>query len=560
MVATKTERQALQRGMAGRFLKRFARREDGSAIVFTLFLLSVLLIVTGYAVDTMRFENQRARLQATLDRAVLAAADLEQPLAPDAVVRDYFAKAGLLNNINNITVTQTANSRLVSVTASVDIETLFMQGLDTLVAPASGAATEAISDIEIALVLDISGSMNSNNRLTNLKLAASDFVDTVLANDVQNRISIAIVPFNGQVNLGPTLRAQYNAIDNPNVANVNCIDLPGSVYNQLPLSNTLAMPMTAHADTFTATSFTTSYVAVASGAPNGNNRWCPPSSTNIVRLPMRNITTLKNNINALTAIGATSINAGMRWGVALLDPASRPMFNNLIGGGHIPSFFSGRPFDYGRSNTMKVVVLMTDGEHFAEERVNAGYRTGLAPIWRSTGDGNYSIRFLTGRPAAAGTNTYWVPHLCTSSACTSGSNTAEAWRANPWNNGSGVTQQTWPQVWSTVRTSWVAWQLYARALGNSSTTRTNIYNTWMDNFRTLTPTTTMDNQLQTICTQAKTAGIIVFGIAFEAPANGQTQIAGCASSPSHYYNAAGTDIRTVFRTIASQITALRLVQ
>ena len=68
----------------------FIRREDGSLIIFSLFLLIMMLMVAGMSVDLMRTETQRSRLQSTLDRAVLAGASLEQTLNSEDVVRDYF--------------------------------------------------------------------------------------------------------------------------------------------------------------------------------------------------------------------------------------------------------------------------------------------------------------------------------------------------------------------------------------------------------------------------------------------------------------------------------------
>lgn len=243
----------------------------------------------------------------------------------------------------------------------------------------------------------------------------------------------------------------------------------------------------------------------------------------------------------------------------MLDPGSRPMFSEFISSGAMTSDFAGRPYDYTDDEAMKVIVLMTDGEHFAEERINAGYKSGNSPIYRSTGDGRYSVRFTSGRPTAAGVNEYWVPHLCTTTNCKNGTNTAEAWRSTAYNSGSGVAQQTWPQVWANLRVSYVAWQFYARALGNS-TTRSTVYANTMTAMRTQTATTTMDSQLQSMCTAIKDQDVTVYGIAFEAPTNGQTQIAACASSAAHYFNASGLQIKTAFRAIASNISQLRLTQ
>ncbi len=230
----------------------FRAAEDGSMIVFALFLFVIMLMIGGMAVDLMRFESTRARLQSTLDRAVLAAADLDQRLDPTGVVYDYFTKGRLLNQLTHVEVTETMNSRSVRALAEMGMNTFFMRmvGYPTLTAPAAGRAIESVSDIEIILVLDVSGSMKSNQRLANLRDAANEFVDAILAEDSENRISIGIVPFNGQINLGPTLRAQYRTFDDHGVNNSNCVDLPPAAYVTADLSTDLPMPMTAYADTF----------------------------------------------------------------------------------------------------------------------------------------------------------------------------------------------------------------------------------------------------------------------------------------------------------------------
>lgn len=538
-VAAKTLKQRLRNRIG-----RFGRDEDGALIIFALMLMWLMVVMGGVALDFMRFEATRTTLQNTLDRSTLAAASLTQTLNAEDVVRDYFAKAGMSSYLNSVTVTEGINFRNVDATASADSAPYFLPlvGINDLSAPGHSTAEQRVTNVEITLVLDVSGSMNSNNKLTNLKAAAKEFVDTVLNSDPEHRIAIALVPFNGQVNLGPVLGAKYNRTLPNGAANVDCVDLPSSTYSQLGMSRTLAMPMTAAADTYSGTNTTTSYVSATDSnyaVVNGANVWCPPLASNIVRLPSTNASTIKSQINGLTAIGATSINAGLNWGMALMDPDARPMFSQLISAGAISSDLSARPYDYTDKEAMKVIVLMTDGEHFAEERVANTYKGGNSPIYRSS-DGYYSIYHAT----VSGSNKYWVPHKGT-------------WQSTPWNSG---VVQTWPQVWAKLRMSYVAWQFYARALGSSGGTRTTIYNNQMDAFKDVTATGTMDTQLQTICTLSKNAGVTIYGIAFEAPTGGQAQISQCASSPAHYFNAQGLQIKTAFRTIASNISQLRLTQ
>jgi Flp pilus assembly protein TadG len=535
----------------------FAKREDGGMMVLSMIFFTLMVMIGGMAVDFMRQEHARVELQMTLDRSILAAASLKQMRDPEDVVEDYFTKAGMADKLLDVDYTPSMDTRIVTAHAKTTIPTFFMQMLDIneLSSPAAGQAEESVRNVEVVLVLDVSGSM-AGAKLTNLKNAAKEFVDIVKEKDELNRITITMVPYNAQVNVGPVLRAKYNAQNQHGVTNVNCLEVPASTYSTPTLSRTLAIPMSAYADMTSSTSQSTSYVSHTSTTSSGgatritSQPFCRAEAGNIVRFHTDNKTTMKSWIDGLSANGNTSIMLGMRWGVALIDPGARPMFAELINEGQVPASFAGRPFDWNNPESMKVIVLMTDGEHVEHTFINNNYKTALSPIWRNAGDGYYSIRHTTGRPSSAGSNEYYVPHL-------------NEWRATPYstNSGGGATQQNWNQIWERQRVTWVAWQLYARALGTSSSTRTTQYNNAMNAMRsTFSTVANMNSQLQQTCTAAKNNGVIVYGIAFEAPTNGQNQIRSCASSVAHYFDANGLEISTAFRTIASNITRLRLTQ
>ena len=105
------------------FANRFARDEDGAMLVFGVYVFLIILMVAGIGIDLMRFERDRSMLQATLDRAVLAAADLDQPMDPETAVQDYFAKSGLAEYLASVTVDEGMGYRVVSATASADMAT-----------------------------------------------------------------------------------------------------------------------------------------------------------------------------------------------------------------------------------------------------------------------------------------------------------------------------------------------------------------------------------------------------------------------------------------------------
>jgi len=528
--------------------RRFRRDEDGALVIFALMLFVLMAMMGGFAIDLMRHEERRTQLQNSLDRCTLMAASLTQSLDAEGVVVDCMAKSGLADELEDVQVTQGLNFRNVQSQGRVDTNPIFlhMMGIDEFDALGAAGAEQRITNVEIVLVLDVSGSMEGA-KIANLRAAASEFVQTLLANDTDDRFSVTIVPYNAQVNVGPTLRAKYNATHLHGVQDVNCLEIPTSAYTSLNLSRTLPLPMAAFADVTSNTSGTNSYVdhnSSASATMNPARPFCRNTAANVVRLPSNNVAQLQSQINALQAGGNTSITLGMKWGVALIEPGARGMFSELINEGAIPAHFAGRPFDWTDDDAMKVIVLMTDGEHVSHNKTADAYKTGPSPIWRSSGDGTYSI-FHASRP---GPNQFWVPHR-------------NEWRAGAWNSGGGVIAQTWQDIWARQRQTWVAWQLYARALGTNDSTRNSAYNATMSTFQQQYASFgTMNAQLQQSCALAKNQDVIVYGIAFEAPANGQTQIAACSSSPAHYFNATGLEIQTAFRTIASNITQLKLTQ
>ena len=545
--------------LLGRPFRRFRRSEDGSLLVFGLFLFATFFLMSGMAVDLMRTENRRTALSQSLDRCALNGAALRQTLDPATVVRDCVDRDGLLPFLTDVIVTNGTGQRSVEAKGRISVETMFMgaSGLDEIDVAARSVAEQRATNIEVVMVLDVSGSM-AGSKMTGLKSAAKNFVTTVLANN-NNKVSVAIVPYNGQVNLGASLRTKFNVTHVPGIpatANVNCVDLPPEVYGYTGIARTLAMPATGWADAYsTLSSFPTSH-STTGRSPTAGNVWCPPSSVNVVRMQDDNVGDMHDYIDDLEAIGATSTNAGMKWGSAMLDPTFRSIVNEYVDANVVPSEFRDRPFDYSKRDALKIVILMTDGENFGDVRLNDTYRTGLSPIFKGT-DGNYSIQHTSGRPSAAGTNQFWVPHR---------SSNAGEWRATSWGGSTSTqgTQLTWQQAWQELNVSWTAWHLYARALGTNSTSRTNTYNTWFNNFRsqrgTSSSTPEMDAELQEICGLTKQQGVLVYGIAFSAPTRGINAVKGCSSSEGHFFHSTNTaQLNAAFQAIATNITQLRLV-
>lgn len=219
---TRTGTDGAQTGSSRRaaLLRRFRRDEDGGIIIFSVFIFVLMLWFTGMSIDLMRFETTRTRLTNTQDRAVLAAADLDQSLPGCEVVEDYFAKAGMADFLDDCEVDEGLNFRVVSAEASVTIPLLFADlpkvfgspftpGIDSTWTVRGGStAEERVSDVEVSLVLDVSSSMLSNQRFDNLVPAAHDFIDTIMANNTnapEGLITLSIIPYSAVVNTGPAI-------------------------------------------------------------------------------------------------------------------------------------------------------------------------------------------------------------------------------------------------------------------------------------------------------------------------------------------------------------------
>lgn len=529
-------------------------------MVFSLFLLMTILSLGALGVDLMRFEMERAKLQSTLDRAVLAAADMDQVLDPEMVVNDYFAKSGLEGTVTGVTVTDSQGFRAVNATArkSVESQLIHMFGVDSMNAPASGTAEERVDSLEISLVLDISGSMGYDGRITNLINAGVDFVDTIFDNSPQDKVSMSLVPYTGQVNIGPDLIDKYNITDRHDDS--FCVDLPPSVYTSAALSRSLPMPQHVFADTHYPSNTNSSYDTTEM-APAPVSLFCSLQPMSRVRVHSNNPTELKDQIRSFVAFGYTSIDAGMRWGSALLDPSARGIVEDLVDEGVVSAPFRGRPLSYDDPDVLKVLVLMTDGEHFPNEFINEGFRSGLSPVWRDRRDGLLSIY----HPDAPGDAKYWAPHMgafyhnmwggwfvwnCSTHPCTRDIVTGFA------------DQLTWEEVWKIARVSWVAQHLYYRALGGT-------LNHWINWLRTIEGTyiwpgpnevSAMDNRLLTLCESVKEQGVVVYTVAFEAPFAGGSLLRECASSYNHAFDVTGLEISSAFSSIANSIRKLRVTQ
>ncbi|WP_185020623.1 Tad domain-containing protein [Histidinibacterium lentulum] len=524
------------------------RDESGGFVIFGLFLFVAMLIVTGLAVDMMRTENTRSKLQNALDRAVIAAADLDQMLDPEAVVEDYMTKAGLASNLVSVSVTDTATSRIVSAEAKADVPMFFirMVGIDRISAPAASVATEAISDLEVSLVVDVSGSM-SGSKIAALQDAANSFATVLLETMGPERISINIVPYSTQVAAPAGLLDLMPGFARDH-GRSNCISFDGADFGDVPFAGSADLAQAAHFDPF------------YSWGPLSNETRrafvCNPQDWAELALMQNDLDDIEAFIGRLEAGGNTSIDVGLKWGAALLDPSMGPILSLHENG---VSGLVNPVAAYDDPEADKIIVLMTDGMNTVEHRLRGIDMSALSDVYIDDSR-----------------NELWVREVDTFDADGDGRRSSDEWfnprfRINNWANfwrrdtewpyGSGrisenVRQLTYEELFSRVSVYYNAY--YHHYIQEYR------YDDWYDWYHGILDssigTTEKNARLSRICDETKEKGIRIFSVGFEVNDDAALVMADCASSDSHFYRVAGNDLITTFEQIARTITELRLTQ
>ena len=116
---------------------------------------------------------------------------------------EAFIRAQYAGNLKSLAVSNTATQ--VDVTVTVTVPMTFMQVLNTqsVDVTVSSTAVRPQGKLEVALVLDQTGSM-AGQKIANLKLAAKDLIDIVVWNNQTDDYysKVAIVPYAAGVNVG----------------------------------------------------------------------------------------------------------------------------------------------------------------------------------------------------------------------------------------------------------------------------------------------------------------------------------------------------------------------
>jgi Flp pilus assembly protein TadG len=329
-----------------------------TAIAFAL-IIPVVVGSAGMAVDLSMAYMVKQRLSHAIDAAALAAAASTTDNADVSAKVDQFFNQNYppekIGATYDLTVSVSGDD--IHVSAKADYNTTFARllGIDSLTVAEDATVTREILGLEVAMVLDVTGSMSTNNNIATLRTAATNFLN-ILCNGTtcSSGIKIGIVPFATAVNVGPYgLGKKPNGttydtafVNNPYNTTFNqgsstrwwgCVEDGPHPNDTLDSDSTWRWDM---------------YRWTYSGAQNSKDRTKTAAINNLCNkayiLPLTSTKTdISSKISSLTASGNTLSNLGMVWGYRILSPEA--------------PFREGSAWD--DHTVRKAAILMTDGDN-----------------------------------------------------------------------------------------------------------------------------------------------------------------------------------------------------
>lgn len=352
----------------------FRQDSRGNVAIIVALVFIPMLVLAGGATDLARYEAFRVALQDGIDRGVLAAAALTQTKPSEETVRDYISTLSFIDEVAlDVDEQKHINGKVVTAQARYVMPTAFLPliGIDTLTVGAVSRAEDKRQNIELSLMLDFSGSM-AGTKYKTLKIAAKEFVDAIFRDEADTEhTTMSIVPYAGQVSVG---EAMFNTLVNlPSYPerrdhwNSSCFEMRDQSDFGTGQISFIPRKQVPHFTAWNATNFT----------ENLNPGWCPSDDTSIVYLS-NDPEYLKSRIDSYRMYDGTGTAIAVNWGYMLLDPSSQGVIGAALANGLMNPVFANRPAPFNDTDTIKFIVLMTDGaitEQFTALDPNAPVRT-----------------------------------------------------------------------------------------------------------------------------------------------------------------------------------------
>lgn len=334
-------------GTVGRFLKD----RNGSFAVMAGVTMATVAMAVGFGINLAQSFQVKSSMRSALDAAVTSTArDLT---TGKVAIKDAHAlvQAFLTANsdtkftnedafvLDNVVVDETAKTIEATASAHVALAFPLFTTQNPLVAVTS-AAVYSDKTIEVAMVLDITGSM-AGKKIENLQTAATNAVNTFLTGqDPKNpRVRVAIVPYSESVNTGSLQNTVY-------VESKFTTGEPPRLND--PRSVSAGAPDACATERKGSQQFTDASPTKAMVNRDYRLGFCPSASL----MPLTsNIGALTATIGNFRANGSTAGHIGIQWGWYMLSPKWNDVLTK-----------SAQPAAYTSKKVAKYAVIMTDGE------------------------------------------------------------------------------------------------------------------------------------------------------------------------------------------------------
>ena len=225
-------------GILRRFWSGSEGQSGNAAILFALALIPIVG-VTGAAVDYAMANSNRTSMQKALDSTALALAKL-MPLTQAQldtqgwqIFQANLGKVSIALQSSDLQITTPGIGKLVvSVLGQYQASITPVIGVNQFPIGARTEVTWGIKKLEVALALDNTGSMSSNNKMTELKKAAHNLLNTLeQAAKNPGDVKVSIIPFHVQTKVGTAhINASWLRWDIWESENGSC-NKSGSSYN-----------------------------------------------------------------------------------------------------------------------------------------------------------------------------------------------------------------------------------------------------------------------------------------------------------------------------------------
>ncbi|MEP1142311.1 MAG: TadE/TadG family type IV pilus assembly protein [Henriciella sp.] len=365
--------------MVANIFSSWANNTRGNvAMIFGISLVPLLLVVS-FAIDSSRQISTSHHLQSAIDAASLAGARALE----DASKTDTEIKTIALNSLNaNLGSTHSdvtcAESNVlinrdqgtVQVASDCTLNTLIGGSLtqDTMGVSNSGTAKANVTKLDLAMMLDVSGSM-SGDKLADLKTAAITAAETLVTDATGDRVRVSFVSYSTSVNAG--------IYGNEALGRLPGDDSDGDGVDKVCVSERTGSAAWKDDDPQLG-----KYVGDEATS-------CPDSSL----LPLtHDLDKFETEINKLNANGWTAGHLGVAWSWYLVAPDWGLIW---------PA--ASEPRSYTEPNAIKAVILMTDG------KFNRAYESTL-------GDSNLQAKTMCDEMRDEGVLVYSVAFQAPSSA------------------------------------------------------------------------------------------------------------------------------------------------